>query len=148
MLALLAFKKSLFAGVLDGGKSDIHLGGSRLTRFMEGVQRATAPPVPEAASAAPPAPEPPAAQLTNGSAAEASVVATPEGNPWQPLLALGQALLQEITGAPDADASGRATGLVQLDPETGERYLRLPVPEPDAVARLTEALRDVLGAIR
>ena len=147
LMGLLDFKQSLAAGVLDGGKSDIHLGGSRLTRFMEGVERATAPPVPEAVSSAPPAPEPPAAQLTNGSAAEAPAASTPEGNPWQPLLALGQALLQEISGPPQAegaDAAGRPTGLVQRDPDTGERYLRLPVPAPDAVARLADALRDVL----
>lgn len=61
-------------------------------------------------------------------------------------LALGQALLQEISRAPDADTDGRATRLVQIDPDTGKRYLRLPVPE--AVARLTEALRDVLAARR
>jgi hypothetical protein len=36
-LSLLAFKKSLFAGVLDGGDSEIFLGGSRLAKFMESV---------------------------------------------------------------------------------------------------------------
>jgi superfamily II DNA or RNA helicase len=41
MLSLLGFKKSLFAGVLDGGQDEVFLGGSRLTRFMESVEKAT-----------------------------------------------------------------------------------------------------------
>ena len=36
------FKKSLFAGVLDGGEREVFLGGSRLTRFMETVEKTTA----------------------------------------------------------------------------------------------------------
>ena len=39
MLSVLKFKKSLFAGVLDGGEKEVFLGGSRLTRFMETVER-------------------------------------------------------------------------------------------------------------
>src|SRR5262249_37392648 len=41
MLEVLRFKKSLFAGVLDGGDKDVFLGGSRLTKFMETVEAAT-----------------------------------------------------------------------------------------------------------
>jgi superfamily II DNA or RNA helicase len=40
MLSLLNFKKSLFAGVLDGGQDEVFLGGSRLKRFMESVEKA------------------------------------------------------------------------------------------------------------
>ncbi len=36
MLGLLSFKKSMFAGVLDGGQSEVFLGGTRLKQFMEG----------------------------------------------------------------------------------------------------------------
>jgi superfamily II DNA or RNA helicase len=39
MLSVLAFKKSLFAGVLDGGTSDISLSGTRLSKFMESVEQ-------------------------------------------------------------------------------------------------------------
>src|SRR5205814_9735968 len=42
MLGVLKFKQSLFAGVLDGGEKDVFLGGSRLTKFMETVEAATA----------------------------------------------------------------------------------------------------------
>src|SRR5262249_38661516 len=41
MLSVLKFKRSLFAGVLDGGEKEVFLGGSRLKRFMETVQKAT-----------------------------------------------------------------------------------------------------------
>jgi hypothetical protein len=42
MLGLLAFKKSLFAGVLDGGASEIFLQGTRLTQFMKSVEQVAA----------------------------------------------------------------------------------------------------------
>src|SRR5262249_4265919 len=61
LLNVLGFKKSLFEGVLAGGDKDVFLGGSRLSRFVESVEAATAaiPPVvaeeevvePEAAAA-------------------------------------------------------------------------------------------------
>src|SRR5207248_11026958 len=41
MLSVLKFKKSLFACVLDGGEKDVFLGGSRLNKFMETVERMT-----------------------------------------------------------------------------------------------------------
>src|SRR5439155_17541765 len=41
MLGVLAFKTSLFSGVLDGGEKDVFLGGSRLTKFMEAVEKTT-----------------------------------------------------------------------------------------------------------
>jgi len=39
---VLTFKKSLFAGVLDGGEREVFLGGSRLSRFIDTVEKATA----------------------------------------------------------------------------------------------------------
>jgi SNF2 family DNA or RNA helicase len=58
MLSLLGFKKSFFAGVLDGGQDEVFLGGSRLKRFMESVERATTsiPQVPPPASPSLPQP--------------------------------------------------------------------------------------------
>ncbi|RQZ17706.1 ATP-dependent helicase [Burkholderia sp. Bp9031] len=41
MLSVLAFKRSLMAGILDGGAGDISLGGSRLARFMKDVETVT-----------------------------------------------------------------------------------------------------------
>ena len=39
MLSVLAFKRSLSAGILDGGSGEISLGGSRLSRFRVSVAR-------------------------------------------------------------------------------------------------------------
>lgn len=41
MLSVLAFKRSLSAGILDGGTGEISLGGSRLNRFMKDVEKVT-----------------------------------------------------------------------------------------------------------
>lgn len=41
MLGLLAFKQSMFSGILDGGQDEVFLGGTRLAKFMEGVEQAT-----------------------------------------------------------------------------------------------------------
>src|SRR5207248_1086002 len=47
MMDVLKFKKSLFAGVLDGGATEVFLGGSKLNKFMETVEAATSA-IPEA----------------------------------------------------------------------------------------------------
>src|ERR1700736_6243281 len=47
MLGVLKFKQSLSAGVLDGGEKEVFLGGSRLNKFMETVEKATTA-IPEA----------------------------------------------------------------------------------------------------
>jgi hypothetical protein len=39
MLATLAFKKSLFAGVLDGGEHEVFMQGTRLSQFMKSVEQ-------------------------------------------------------------------------------------------------------------
>ena len=39
--SLLAFKKSMFAGVLDAGQDEVFMGGTRLKKFMESVEKAT-----------------------------------------------------------------------------------------------------------
>jgi superfamily II DNA or RNA helicase len=41
MLSLLAFKKSMFTGVLDDGQDEVFMGGTRLKRFIESVEKAT-----------------------------------------------------------------------------------------------------------
>src|SRR5205823_5144547 len=62
MLGVLKFKKSLFAGVLDGGAADVFMGGTKLTKFMESVEAATATiPARPPAEQVDPEPEPPPA---------------------------------------------------------------------------------------
>lgn len=153
LMGLLEFKQSLAAGVLDGGDKEVHLGGSRLAKFMESVERVSTQPAADSAELTPA--DPPATTAVDGALAEAVGADTPGrrssggGNAghdmWQPLLAFAQTLLTEIV-QPNGQAMGRPSGgLVRRDPGTGERYLHLPVPDEDKVARLVEALRDVLG---
>jgi len=153
LMGLLDFKQALAAGILDGGDKQIHLGGSRLTRFMESVERSTTAPFGDLSS---PASEgagsvPTTTAPVNGLVDSATEQKTsrPESkkqpDPWQPLIALGQTLLREMVGESKAADDGTSGGLVRRDPKTGERYLHLPVPDHDSVARLTDLLRDVLS---
>ncbi|MBY0231178.1 MAG: DEAD/DEAH box helicase [Gemmataceae bacterium] len=137
MLELLRFKTSLFKGVLDGGEKDISLGGSRLKRFMETVEKATdgipTPPVEEK-----PAPEP-----------EPVVVPAAQPDPWAGLLQAGMALLQQFSApaaAPTATAA--LSSVVRKDESTGESYLRLPVPSPDLVKQALGLLQQFLGGTK
>ena len=154
LMGLLAFKQSLAAGVLDGGDKEVHLGGSRLTRFMEDVQRATTQP----ASDSPPVSRSGATAsgdigggtaqtgITGAAHHQPGAVGTGRvGNPWQPLLALGQALLAEMARGHEPNTDEQSGSLLRHDPKTGERYLRVPVPEKETIARLVDVLRDVLA---
>ena len=124
MLEVLKFKKSLFAGVLDGGEKEVFLGGSRLTKFMETVESATSA-IPEAtiedtdpALRAPPDERSEAetnatrrgrrrlARSPLGVESEGEEEAMPSpsvvqpiADPWMGLLQSGMALLQQLTRA-------------------------------------------------
>ena len=158
MLSVLAFKKSLFAGVLDGGAGEVSMHGTRLSKFMESVEevtRATAETPVEAdvleearVSSPMPQPEPATEAMATPEPALASAPADEEGgeaqaapvNPWTPLLEVGLQLLGGLAGGTQPGQPP----LVETDPQTGRAYLRLPVPEPATVQRLADALRDLL----
>lgn len=139
MLGILAFKQSLFAGVLDGGSSEIFLGGSKLQKFMESVEevtRATAGMEVEATAEAEPAT--PTDTCIEPTPVETAPQAAPTPvNAWAPLLEVG---LQFLNGL----AKGGTSPLLETDRETGRTYLKLPVPEPATVQRLADALRELL----
>jgi len=143
MLGLLKFKKSLFKGVLDGGDSEVSLGGSRLKRFMESVEAAT-----ESIPAARPsdqAEEPPDESVEP--AVPPAAPAAP-ADPWTGLLQAGMALLQTFV-LPAASATGSngaavAQPLVRRDPASGEPYLHLPVPPPEVLTQVVGALQQLL----
>jgi superfamily II DNA or RNA helicase len=160
MLGVLAFKKSLFAGVLDGGEKEIFLGGSRLTKFMETVEKATG-----GISATPPEPAaaPREAAATNGHRPRrdrrpAAPAPKPE-SPWAGLLQTGLQVLEQIatqvrTGQGEAGesrrsaASARASAIVGTDAATGEQFLKLPMPDPDTLDRLLSGISGLLERLR
>jgi superfamily II DNA/RNA helicase len=139
MLSVLAFKTSLFAGVLDGGASEVFLQGTKLSQFMDSVEQvagamgeaeADAEAEPQsAADAARPLPrdepqpvvtavaafdEPAPAEA----AAEAASKPAPAtaADPWAAILRAGAALLQGVAAS---RANGAAPIAIERDPATG-----------------------------
>ena len=162
MLSVLAFKKSLFAGVLDGGETDVFLQGTRLSKFMESVEQvagamgedeadpAAESPAPAGAADMPPAP----VELSQAQAQDEISVATetearaevgtPRAepvDPWAAILEAGAALLQGLASARSAGGAlpGTAPIAIERDPVTGQASVRLPLPEPAVLQRLAKA---------
>lgn len=153
MLALLAFKSAMFTGVLDDGKDEVFLGGTRLKRFMESVEKATGsipPPMPPESML--PEPEPPAA----AEVVEAIEPPTsPQEQVWADVVNAGMSLLGKLgqalgsgrpdkaPGTPGDPVSGLPGGIVARDDATGGQYLKLPMPEPETVQKIV----DLFGAL-
>jgi superfamily II DNA or RNA helicase len=171
MLSVLKFKKSLFAGVLDGGEKEVFLGGSRLNKFMETVESATAA-IPDAmiedaeeALRAPQEPEAGRGSRRRGRPVPAPIesdeeletaqtpVATTASEPWSALLQTGMALLQQLTttARPASNAmapSPRGSSFIAKDERTGEQYIRLPMPPPEVVDQALQAFGALLQGLR
>ena len=177
MLSLLAFKKSLFAGVLDGGDSEVFLGGTRLTKFMESVDTVTSTlevpaadskrscssvPVereistggPIAAGAVPLSVSQPVVGQPGDGSNRVQTVAAPGAaslNPWAPLLSAGLKLLETLAAAPSADSGVRQPDSpgpwIETDARTGRSYLKLPVPEPQVVQQLSDVLSRLVASL-
>ena len=156
MLAVLGFKRSLFAGVLDGGESEIFLGASRLKRFMESVENVTAGiPTPLVEEA----PEPAAAEPTIDEAAmdgdgEATVPATGAVQTANPLSGLLRTGLELLTHLASAAGMAHAAGAVPSpvferirDERSGQSYLKIRMPEPEVVNRVAGALQELLESL-
>jgi superfamily II DNA or RNA helicase len=177
MLGVIKFKKSLFAGVLDGGETEVFLGGSRLNKFMETVDSVTGA-IPEAtiedteeALRAPQEPEEgrprgrggrrgaPQPVVVEQEADEEPTPLQPATDPWSALLQTGMALLQGLaTGARSGTSKGTTSSgngsavtprsLVTRDERTGETYIKLPVPPPDVLNQALQAFGALLQGWR
>lgn len=168
MLGVLQFKRSLFQGVLDGGDGEIHLQGTRLSRFMQSVDAVTSdgaasPPdgagegavVPLYAGAVAADERPPPDRGPDTAVAAAPVTPPPraldavqprEGalpaEALAPLLQMAGGWLTELAGAM---ARPGASPLVERDPHTGHASLRLPLPDPGMLRRLADAVQALAG---
>jgi SNF2 family DNA or RNA helicase len=158
MLSLLKFKKSLFAGALDGGEKEVFLGGSRLTRFMDTVEKATGS-IPAPAAEDPP--EEADDERTNGDAAPvegaarpapAAVASAAKEDVWAGLLQTGLTVLEQLATAsrakPGENAGSPGVAFVRRDERTGESYLRFPVPSPEVLDRALGAIGALLERFR
>jgi hypothetical protein len=152
MLSVLRFKKSLFAGVLDGGETEVFLGKGRLDRFMESIERVTAeiPPVPIAAET-PADVGPPESSVPE---ADAPMPAEPLLDPVARLLESGVGFLRQLEAAlpPEdnpGDNGGRSTvrRIETRRDADGSTFLAVPMPSREAVARFTDGLAALLRSM-
>ena len=178
MLSILAFKRSLAAGILDGGTSEISMGGSRLNRFMKDVENVTgAMGVGEAvtpaeemsnADAAPTEVQGPDAMpdtlatgtatdaddlpIESGSETAASAAAASVADPWGALLQFGvqfaSALGAAAGPAGSADQEPTTHPWIERDPQTGARNLKVPLPPPETTRQIADALLLMAQALR
>ena len=163
MLSVLAFKRSLSAGILDGGTGEISLGGSRLNRFMKEVEDVTnhmgegetMAPTEEAASTAaasaevptdatsadgPPDPADAAPETTDPKAREART------DPWVLLLQIGAQWVSALTASDNTSSAPHRW--IERDPATGARSLRVPLPPPEAARQLGDTLSAIADILR
>ena len=155
MLSILKFKKSLFAGALDGGEKEVFLGGSRLSRFIESVEKTTEA-IPKPAAQDPPQEfddgkfpipesEPAVQEKTSPTASQP--------DPWSGLLQTGLAFLEQLAAArPTAGTKQAGTSpglsLIHRDERTGENYLKIPAPNPEVLDQILGAVGTLLERIR
>ena len=166
MLGVIEFKKNLFAGVLDGGEKNVFLGGSKLKKFMESVDRITGsmpapvaeeaaesqqtgidsqPSVPESAE---PEPLPPRDQQ---GAAEQSRPAD-SSTAFAALLQQGIRLFEQLAeGSASPKQNGATSGRqprIIRDEQSGSAYMQLPIPEPEVLQGALQAISKLLESLR
>jgi superfamily II DNA or RNA helicase len=166
MLSVLAFKRSLSAGILDGGGGEISLGGSRLNRFMKEVENVTGS-MGEGEAVAP-AEEVKSSVTANyaGSvddvnedvnigAGEMAIArtggsgASPRDtgpDPWQALVQVGAQFIAALAAANDPNAPTHPW--IARDPATGVQNLKMPLPAPETARQLANALSALADSLR
>ncbi|MFZ4538580.1 hypothetical protein [Propionivibrio sp.] len=150
MLSVLAFKRSLSAGILDGGTGEISFGGSRLNRFMKDVENVTGHmgegetvvPAEEMANVTAPEATPRDMGVSEekvGSVERATAPpATEAADPWSALLQVGAQFVSALATA--GDGSTPAHPWIERDPVTGARSLKVPLPPPETAGRIADTL--------
>ncbi len=166
MLSVLAFKRSLSAGILDGASGEISLGGSRLNRFMKDVENVTGSM--GKSEAVTPAEEvtnivtSDTAQFTEDAnmdmevGAGGTVIARADGteapardvaaDPWQALAQIGAQFVAALAAANNPDAP--AHPWIERDPITGVRSLKMPLPPPETARQLANTLSALADGLR
>jgi hypothetical protein len=151
MLSLLSFKQSLFSGVLDRGKDEVFLGGTRLKRFMDSVDQATCAipkSMPQQSKAG-----------TDGDGIEEddSIVTgqrkdtgSPQEQVWNEIITAGAALLEKLGqallgGKGESDIPREKTPLrprIEIDETTGQQHLRIPMPNKETIQGIVNLLNE------
>jgi superfamily II DNA or RNA helicase len=164
MLSVLAFKRSLSAGILDGGSGEISLGGSRLSRFMKDVENVTGS-MGEGEAVTPAeevrnivtADDAGSGEDINADVSAGEIViaradrtggssrdAGPD--PWQALVQVGAQFVAALAAANDPGAP--AHPWIERDPATGAQNLKMPLPPPETARQLADALSALADSLR
>jgi superfamily II DNA/RNA helicase len=165
MLSVLAFKRSLSAGILDGGTGEISLGGSRLNRFMKDVENVTGQmgegetiaPAEEALNAAIAVEAVPtqhdekeaghsASRMAQNGTEAPPVPPQADSDPWQFLLQAGAQLVSALVASNDPDAPEHPW--IERDLKTGKQNLKIPIPPPEAVKRIADVFQVFADTLR
>jgi superfamily II DNA or RNA helicase len=165
MLSVLAFKRSLSAGILDGGSGEISLGGSRLSRFMKDVESVTgrmgegevvtpAEEVKTVVAADDAGFGEDANEDVNNGASESAAQTEESGaprrdtdaDPWQALAQVGAQFIAALAAANDPGAP--AHPWIERDPVTGAQNLKMPLPPPETARQLANALSALADTLR
>jgi hypothetical protein len=146
----------MFAGVLDQGDDEVFLGGTKLKRFLESVDQVTTA-IP---AAMPTEPQPATETAAKAAAADELVEAaevieaiTPQQQLWRDVAAAGQSLLEKVSEALTAGGADRQhpaaarglNGLIARDRQSGQSYLKLPLPEPEVMQKLVALFQAFTG---
>jgi SNF2 family DNA or RNA helicase len=163
MLSVLAFKRSLSAGILDGGTGEISLGGSRLNRFMKDVENVTShmgeseavTQVEEAGNVAAASRAKSTETMDTDDKVDvaAKVQKTDDVvsdqtsvDPWGALLQFGSQLVTALTATNDGGTTIHPW--IERDQVTGNRSLKVPLPPPETTKWLADALTVLANTLR
>jgi superfamily II DNA or RNA helicase len=166
MLSVLAFKRSLAAGILDGGSAEISLGGSRLNRFMKDVENVTGNMGESAAMT--PAEEAGNIVTAEGAGAMDEIDAAADvgigematvpddrteapqrqtsADPWHALTQVGAQFMAALAAAKDSDTATHPW--IERDPTTGVQSLKMPLPPPEVANQLANMLSVLADSLR
>jgi len=151
MLSLLSFKQSLFSGVLDKEKDEVFLGGTRLKRFMDSVDKATGAipePMPQQAEAGGDGDY--TGQEVSVETKEKEMSETVQQQAWDDLVSIGLSFLDKLgrtllgeKGQSQQPGSKAFSGLkIETDKSTGQRHLKLPIPKKEILQGIANLLNE------
>ena len=144
----------MFAGVLDGGQSEVFLGGTKMKKFMETVESVTQGiPEPMPTHQEGPTAEEEAQEPTPDTKAAPPPPAPRPEEVWSGLLTTGIEFIGKLGAAlqQPGGARGAASPIERLlakDEKTGETQLRIPVPEAETLGRIAEAFSGLAEILR
>jgi len=138
--------------VLDGGQNEVFLGGTRLKRFMESVEKVTTT-MEQAALISPPSLEVPEGPSLEKEPMKAEKT---QQEILSQLATAGAAFLGELGEAlkrssiqPSSEGGegedGKRTSLIEIDSHSGKPYIKLPLPKEDTLRKLGELMSSWLG---